>query len=110
VGDDRGERGGTADVVWRAGRGRQPPSRPPALFQVGLGALTLLIGRTGPTVDGSKFGPGVVALISMTLTAFNRGFRGSTLNSWGASVSKVLVRRSIVAKQKFSLHAFDDGS
>ena len=35
----------------------------------------LLVGRTGPTVDGSKFGPGVVALISTTLTAFNRGFR-----------------------------------
>ena len=79
-------------------------------FQVGLGALMLLVGRTGPTVDGSKFGPGVVALISTTLTAFDRGFRGSTLNSCGASVSKVLVRRSIVAKQKFSLHAFDDGS
>ena len=79
-------------------------------FQVGLGALMLLVGRTGPTVDGSKFGPGVVALISTTLTAFNRGFRGSTLNSCGASVTKVPVRRSIVAEQKFSLHAFDDGS
>jgi hypothetical protein len=79
-------------------------------FQVGLGALMLLVGRTGPTLDGSKFGRGVVALISTTLTAFDRGFRGSTPNSCGASVSKVLVRRSIVAKQKFSLHAFDDGS
>jgi hypothetical protein len=70
----------------------------------------LLVGRTGPTVDGSKFGPGVVALISTTLTAFNRGFRGSTLNSRGASVTKLPVPRSIVAEQKFSLHAFDDGS
>ena len=57
--DDRGERGGTAVIVWRAGRGGQPPSRPPALFQVGRGALMLLLGRTGPTVDGSKFGAGV---------------------------------------------------
>ena len=47
-------------TAWPAGRVLWPPWRPLGqLFQVGLGAVVLLMGRLGPAIGGGEFRPSI---------------------------------------------------